>query len=120
MTTTLYGIKSCDTVRKARRWLEQHEVEYRYHDLRDDGLELQQLVTWSNQVGWEALLNRRSTTWKQLATAERVKVSDADSALALLKAHPTLLKRPLLTAGQELLLGFDPERYAQWFKRHTL
>lgn len=119
MSTILYGIKTCDTVRKARRWLDQHDIEYRYHDLREDGLDAGELTAWVEQLGWETLLNRRSTTWKNLPEDQRADV-DRERAVALLQAHPTLLKRPLLSSGTQYLAGFDNERYAQWFKQHTL
>lgn len=119
MTTTLYGIKSCDTVRRARRWLEQHGIEYVYHDLREDGLDPGKLRQWATQLGWETLLNRRSTTWKQLPVSEREGLNE-ERALALLQAHPTLLKRPLVTTGGEHRVGFDAEGFARWFQRHTL
>lgn len=119
MTTTLYGIKNCDTVRKARRWLEQHHIEYHFHDVREDGLSSQLLQEWGEALGWETLLNRRSTTWKQLSPAERDNLGP-DQVQHLLLQYPTLLKRPLLSHGSNYLQGFDPALYQDWFKHHTL
>lgn len=119
MSLQLYGLKTCDTVRKARRWLEQRGIDYQYHDVRDDGLTLELLDNWADQLGWEALVNRRSTTWKQLPASTREPL-DRHRALALLMEHPTLLKRPLLVSRTELLQGFSPENYEMWYTRHTL
>jgi Spx/MgsR family transcriptional regulator len=116
---TLYGIRSCDTVRKARRWLDQHGIDYRYHDLREDGLEGGQVKGWLERLGQEALVNRRSTTWKGLSLEARETLQAGD-ATGLLLEHPTLIKRPLLDTGSELHLGFAPTRYEDIFDRHTL
>lgn len=116
---TLYGIKSCDTVRKARRWLDQHAIDYQYHDLREDGLATSQAQAWLKTLGAEELLNRRSTTWKTLPHALREGL-DAKQALGVVLEHPTLIKRPLLDIGGEIHLGFTPERYQALFNKHTL
>jgi Spx/MgsR family transcriptional regulator len=116
---TLYGIRSCDTVRKARRWLEQHGIDYHYHDLREDGLDAAQVNDWLAQVGSEVLINRRSTTWKGLS-AEARETLQTGNATDLALEHPTLIKRPLLDTGSELHVGFAPARYQDIFDRHTL
>lgn len=116
---TLYGISNCDTVRKARRWLQQHEIEYRFHDFREDGLDAATVDHWLDALGWEAVVNRRSTTWKQLDPGAR-ETMDATSARAAILAHPTLVKRPVLDTGSELQLGFKAELYRDIFKKHTL
>lgn len=108
---TLYGIKNCDTVKKARTWLEQHDVKYRFHDLRSDGLDEPTLQGWIKAVGWETLLNTRSTTWRQLPDASK-RVASASQALPLLIAHPTLIKRPVLQHGKTVLVGFSAQDYA--------
>lgn len=110
----LYGIKSCDTVRKARRWLEDHGVDYRFHDLRGDGLDAGRLDAWIAGLGWENLLNRRGTTWRQLPAAEREPL-DAARARALMLAHPALIKRPLLETGAARHLGFSAAQYERLF-----
>ncbi|AFU98276.1 protein yffB [Simiduia agarivorans SA1 = DSM 21679] len=110
---TLYGIKNCDTVKKARKWLEQHQVEYRFHDFRADGITLPQIQAWHTELG-DALINRRSTTWKQLTDAER---SQAEAQPAgLLLANPTLIKRPLLDTGTQRVCGFKADEYTTIFK----
>ncbi len=107
---TLYGIKNCDSVRKARRWLESGEVKYQFHDLRTDGVEPSLLQDWIEQLGWEKLLNRRSTTWRQLPDNEKTEL-DARKAAALMLQHPTLIKRPLLDNGSRCLAGFDQQSW---------
>jgi arsenate reductase len=110
--TVLYGIKNCDTVKKARRWLDERGVAYRFHDFRADGLDERQLARWVKQLGWEALLNRRGTTWRTLPEAQRAKVADAAAAVAAMLAHPSLIKRPVLESGGALQVGFTDGDYA--------
>jgi len=112
--TTLVGIKNCDSVKKARKWLEGHGVAYTFHDLREQGVERAELEQWLDALGWETLLNRRSTTWKQLSEAERSDV-DRDKSLALMLAHPTLIKRPVLINGKTIRAGFKDTEYKTLF-----
>ncbi|WIO75273.1 ArsC family reductase [Porticoccaceae bacterium LTM1] len=112
--TTIYGIKNCDTVKKARKWLDQNGIEAHFHDFRDDGLTKEQVEMWTKQVGWEVLLNKRSTTWKQLDSTVREQI-DQNSAIAAILEHPTLIKRPVLEAQGELLVGFKAEQYSSLF-----
>ncbi|MBB3167841.1 ArsC family reductase [Simiduia aestuariiviva] len=107
---TLYGIKNCDTVKKARKWLEAQNIDYTFHDFRADGLSQAQAQTWFDELG-EALINKRSTTWKQLSPAEQAQATQAPAAL--LVQHPTLIKRPLLDTGSERRVGFKADEYAQ-------
>lgn len=109
---TLYGIPQCGTVKKARAWLEAQSIAYQFHDFRKDGLDLGKLAQWEAALGWEALLNRRGTTWRKLDEGQREGM-DKDKALALMLAQPALIKRPVLEAGGKLLLGFDAEAYAR-------
>jgi Spx/MgsR family transcriptional regulator len=109
---TLYGIANCDTIKKARRWLDEHDLAYRFHDYRKDGLDESQLRTWADELGWENLLNRRGTTWRRLSDAEREDL-DRDRAVALLLQYPAMIKRPLLDTGAQRLLGFAADRYEQ-------
>lgn len=111
---TLYGIKSCDTVKKARRWLDTHNVEYRFHDLRSEGLDAERLKRWTKTVGWENLLNTRGTTWRQLPESARQSLSEAQ-ARALMLAHPTLVKRPVVEHGKHVIVGFTEADYRQHF-----
>ncbi|MBU1192658.1 MAG: ArsC family reductase [Gammaproteobacteria bacterium] len=110
MTTILFGIPNCDTVRKARKWLDEHGKTYQFHDFRKDGLSAKQLHHWCELLGWETLLNRRGTTWRRLPEAERAAI-DARRAEALMLAQPTLIKRPVLQMGESFEVGFDPDRY---------
>jgi Spx/MgsR family transcriptional regulator len=108
---TLYGIKNCDTVKKARTWLAAQNRPYRFHDFRADGMDLALLEKFAAAIGWEALLNRRGTTWRRLREDQREGV-DRDKALALMLEYPTLIKRPVLDTGTTILAGFSPEDYA--------
>ena len=115
--TTLYGIPGCDTVKKARRWLDEHGVAYRFHDFRVDGLDEKRLARWTKQLGWETLLNRRGTTWRQLPAAQRDRVSDAAGAVAAMLEHATLIKRPILESDGVLRIGFSADDYAALLKK---
>ncbi|MGR8934136.1 MAG: ArsC family reductase [Gammaproteobacteria bacterium] len=106
----LYGIKNCDTVKKARLWLEQQGIAYRFHDFRIDGLERMLLERFEAELGWEAMLNRRSTTWRQLPTEQQNGLS-RDKALHLMQANPALIKRPILQCKEKFIIGFKPEIY---------
>lgn len=112
--TTLYGIKNCDKVRAARRWLEQHGVEYEFHDYRDDGLEPDRIKRWLAVLGAETLINRRSTTWRSLSEREKT-VLEGAAAVKVLTQYPTLLKRPLLEHGKRYLVGFKAAEYTAMF-----
>ena len=116
---TLYGIKNCDTVKKARQWLDQHEVDSAFHDVRADGLERETVAAWLDELGWEKLINKRSTSWKDLDTSTRESM-DADAALSAILAQPTLIKRPLLDTGHERFTGFSAANYQSIFSKHTL
>lgn len=109
---TLYGLKNCGTCRKARAWLEQEGVPYRFHDFRADGLDHSLLERLEAEHGWEALLNRRGTTWRELPEPERADLN-RDKALSLMLAHPAIIKRPVFDACGRTLIGFAPERYAK-------
>ena len=113
---TMYGIKNCDTIKKARRWLEARGVEYQFHDYRADGLDREMLNSFIAELGWEALLNTRGTTWRKLDESVRAGINNADAAAALMLEMPAIIKRPLLCApGQPMLLGFSETSYAQYF-----
>jgi Spx/MgsR family transcriptional regulator len=116
MSTTLYGISNCDTIRKARRWLDAHHVDYRFHDVRRDGLERQTLRGWIAELGWENLLNRRGSTWRTLPEAVRAGI-DARAAEKIMLQHPASIKRPLLAHDGDLLLGFREQEYRTLFGR---
>ena len=107
---TLYGIKNCDSVKKARQWLDKHEVAYQFHDFRVDGLTSEQLQVFIEKVGWESVLNKRSTSWRQVDEAQK-KDLNAEKAAALMLANLTLIKRPVLVADEQLLIGFNAATY---------
>lgn len=111
---TLYGIKNCDTVKKARTWLEQHKVDYRFHDFRADGLTTAQVSSWIAEIGLESLINKRSTTWKELDETTKANFSEA-TAPAIVSANPTLIKRPLLDTGKQKHVGFKDAEYTTFF-----
>jgi len=106
----IYGIKNCDTMKKTFAWLEANGVAYEFVDYKKAGVAAGQLPGWSRRAGWKLLLNTRGLTWKKLSEADRSEVDEA-KALALMAAHPTLIKRPVADGGDDLLVGFDPERY---------
>lgn len=114
-TTVVYGIRNCDTITKARRWLDDQGIVHRFHDFRGDGLESERLARWLNEPGWEDLINRRGTTWRQLDAKTRDRIS-ATTAAELLLAHPTLIRRPVLEHAGRIYLGFSPEAYAHIFR----
>ncbi len=116
---TLYGIKNCDTVKKARKWLDQHGVEYEFHDFRENGVDEMAVKAWLEELGWETLVNKRSTSWKALDPATR-ETMDNTSALSAILSQPTLIKRPLLDIGHERHTGFSAAAYAKIFNKHTL
>lgn len=114
MTVTVYGIPNCDQIRKTRRWLDQHGVDYRFHDYRSDGLDRATLEDWQARVGLSKVINTRSQTWRTLDEAQRKAVaeSDFDTVCKLLQAHPTLIRRPIVTTDarpDELQIGFQED-----------
>ena len=116
---TLYGIKNCDTVKKARKWLDSHGVDYQYHDFREDGLDEEAIAAWIDELGWQNLVNRRSTSWKSLDEKTRDAMNDK-AAYAAILSHPTLIKRPLLDTGKQRYTGFSAAIYTKIFQEHTL
>lgn len=111
---TLYGIKNCDTVKKARTWLDQHKVDYRFHDFRADGLTATQVTNWITEIGLDALVNKRSTTWKELDEPTKTNFSEATAPM-IVSEKPTLIKRPLLDTGMQKYVGFKDADYAKFF-----
>ncbi|WP_337038750.1 MULTISPECIES: ArsC family reductase [Pseudescherichia] len=112
----MYGIKNCDTVKEARRWLDAQQIAYRFHDYRADGLDAALLDTFIVELGWEALLNTRGTTWRKLDDARRESIQNAPSAAELMLEMPAIIKRPLLCApGKPMLLGFTEASYERYF-----
>jgi arsenate reductase len=116
MVTTIFGIKNCETMKKAFAWLDGHGVSYSFHDYKAAGIDVQRLQAWSKQVGWEVLLNTRGTTWRKLSPTQQAHL-DENKALKLMSEHPGLIKRPVLQHGDALLVGFVPEHYTATLKK---
>jgi arsenate reductase len=114
VTATLYGIRNCDTMKKAWTWLDAHGVAYEFHDYKKVGVSREALERWAGVVGWERLLNRAGTTFKKLPEADKQGL-DAAKAIGLMQAQPSMIKRPVLEAGGRLLVGFRPEEYQAAF-----
>ena len=108
---TMYGIPNCDTVKKARVWLDQHGVDYAFHDYKKAGADRAKLEQWTDEHGWETVLNRAGTTFRKLPDADKANL-DRDKAVALMLAQPSMIKRPVLDLGDRRLVGFKPEAYA--------
>jgi arsenate reductase (glutaredoxin) len=110
---TIYGIKNCDTMKKAQAWLDKHGVAYAFHDYKIHGIERAQLEHWEKKVGWETLLNRSGTTFRKLSDKDKAGINAA-KALSLMRDQPSMIKRPVLElGGGKLLVGFSPELYAR-------
>jgi len=116
---TLYGIKNCDTMKKARSWLDGHGAQYQFHDYKAAGVERARVERWCTQVGWEALLNRAGTTFRNLPEEQKSSL-DERRAIALMVQQPSLIKRPVLEWGGRLLVGFRPQEYADATGRNDL
>ncbi|RWR00831.1 hypothetical protein ED28_16895 [[Pantoea] beijingensis] len=119
-TLILYGIKNCDTIKKARKFLEGQNIAYRFHDYRVDGLNAALLQTFIDQLGYEPLLNTRGTTWRKLSDEQRNAVNSAGAARDLMLEHPAIIKRPLLCAAEgSMLLGFSESTYQQFIQEKS-
>ena len=114
MAVVVYGIKNCDTMKKARAWLAERTIDCRFHDYKLAGIEVQKLRAWCATVGWERLLNRNGTTFRQLTEEQRSGLNEA-KAIELMLANPSMIKRPVLELDGALLVGFSPETYAKAF-----
>lgn len=111
---TIYGIKNCDTMKKARAWLDGRRIAYAFHDYKTAGIRRDKLEAWAREAGWEALLNRAGTTFRKLPEKDK-QVAGAAQAIALMAAQPSMIRRPVLEAGGRLLVGFKPEEYEKAF-----
>jgi len=114
-TITIYGIKNCDTMKKARAWLDGHGVKYHFHDYKSEGIGKDVLKGWGEELGWETLLNRAGTTFRKLPDADREGLNEK-KALALMLEQPSMIKRPVLDLGKKRLVGFRPDVYAKEVK----
>ena len=115
-TVTVYGIKNCDTMKKARAWLDDHDVTYEFHDYKVAGIDRATLESWAKKVRWELLLNRSGTTFRKLPDADKENLTEK-KAFALMIAQPSMIKRPVVDFGGQILVGFAPADYASTFKR---
>ena len=109
-SVTIYGIKNCDTMKKARAWLDGHKIAYEFHDYKASGIDKAHLEAWSKDVGWEVLLNKAGTTFRALPEKDKEGMTEK-KAIVLMLAQPSMVKRPVLDAGGKLLVGFKPEQY---------
>ena len=115
MEHVIYGIKNCDTMKKAFAWFDGAGIAYRFHDYKKSGMDAATLARWCTQLGWEALVNTRGTTWRRLAPEQRV-LADTTAAIALMQTQPSLIRRPVIETGTgELLVGLDPQRLTAAF-----
>jgi Spx/MgsR family transcriptional regulator len=113
---TLYGIPNCDTMKKARKWLTEHQIAYHFHDFKQQGLDRELLLSWVEELGWEALLNRRGMMWRKLDDRTRAAI-DRDSAIEIMLKTPSIIKRPLLDTGESRHVGFSESDYARLLGR---
>ena len=111
---TLYGIKSCDTCRKARKYFAENDIEYRFHDVRDDGLDIQMLERWSDRIDWTKLLNKQSLTWRKIPEVDR-SGRKKNREFALMIDNPTLVKRPVLESNTFIAVGFSEKRFSAFW-----
>ena len=116
---TIYGIKSCDTCRRARKFLTEHNIEFRFHDVREDGLDIQMLERWSERMGWHKLLNKQSLTWRKIPEVDRNDMT-RDKALAAMIDNPTLIKRPVLEADKFIAVGFSEKRFGDFINQNEI
>lgn len=112
----IYGIKNCNTVKKALTWFDENGIAYEFHDFKKLGVSRDKLEEWGQKLGWEPLVNKKGTTWKQLDQLEQQRVTDASSAYAMLGDKTSMIKRPVVENGNDLILGFDETTYEESFK----
>lgn len=112
---TMYGIKNCDTIKKARKWLDENKVEYRFHDYKKEGVDEKLLKAWCSEIGFDNLLNRRGTSWRKLSPQAKASINET-TAIKIMLENPSIIKRPLLDTGQGKLIGFSDEQYRNTLK----
>ncbi|HEY6774196.1 MAG TPA: ArsC family reductase [Oxalicibacterium sp.] len=117
MSITLYGIPNCDTVKKARTWLEANKTDYAFHDFKKNGITRELIAGWLQDVSWEVLVNRKGTTWRNLSDEQKAAVTDNASATELMLASPSVIKRPVLAGAGKTQVGFSADAYQQIFKK---
>ncbi len=112
----VYGIKNCNTVKKALTWLDENNIAYTFHDFKKEGVSAEKLQAWENEIGWEPLVNKRGTTWRQLTPVEQNAVVDSASANKLMQAKTSVIKRPVIESSHGIILGFDEVEYTSKLK----
>ena len=112
----IYGIKSCDTCKKARTYLIENEIDHQFHDVRDDGLDIQMLERWADRIGWQKLLNKRSLTWRKMPDVDKSDMT-RDKALAAILERPTLIRRPVIEADHFMAVGFSEKRFSEFLEK---
>ena len=117
MSITLYGIPNCDTVKKARTWLDANKTDYVFHDFKKNGITRELIAGWLKDVPWDVLVNRKGTTWRGLSDEQKAAVTDNASATELMLASPSVIKRPVLTGAGKTQVGFSADLYQQTFKK---
>ncbi len=117
-TVQIYGIKSCDTMKKALKWLDAHEIAFEFHDYKKAPIDIQSLEGWLDQVAWDELINKRGTTWRKLSEEDKSGIDKA-KAIRLIQSNNSLIKRPVLRIGEKIHLGFKADNYAQLFNLHS-
>ncbi len=113
---TVYGIPNCDTIKKTTEWFKQNKIDISFHDYKKEGISKEKLTTWSKKVGWELLLNKKSTTWRALSPKEQSKITTQATAIELMSKQNSIIKRPVIEAGEKLLVGFDDNILSSTFK----
>jgi arsenate reductase len=117
MSITLYGIPNCDTVKKARTWLDANGTEFTFHDFKKNGITRELIETWLRDVPWDVLVNRKGTTWRNLSDEQKAAVTDAQGATELMLASPSVIKRPVLIGAGKTSVGFSADMYEQIFRK---
>lgn len=116
---TVFGIKSCDTCRRARKYLDEHNIEFHFHDLREDGLDIQMLERWTQRIGWARLMNKQSLTWRKIPEVDRNDMTH-DKALAAMIYSPTLVKRPVIESDKFIAVGFSEKRFGDFINNNEI
>ncbi|WP_291365952.1 ArsC family reductase [Acetobacter sp. UBA5411] len=115
MTVAIYGIRSCDTMKKAMAWLDAHDIAYTFHDYKKEGVDRARLLDWVKKAGWEELINRSGTTFRKLPDADKTDLTE-EKAIQLMIDNPSMIRRPVLEASTRIIIGFKPEKYADFFR----
>lgn len=115
-TITVYGIHNCDTIKKTLDWFKKHKKQVVFHDYKKEGISKEKLTMWNKQVGWEVLLNKKSTTWRGLTADEQIAITTTAAAIKLMQTSNSIIKRPVIEFGNHLLVGFDESKLSTIFK----